>query len=294
MGSVRRDGYRLTWWLPGTLGAIPQVIIARPIESRRADTSTAGADQTAGTCVPTGSAVDSIVLKVRGEEAARTFIDPGNTDPAVLIDGVTDLTLRNFTVINATAGVSVINTSTGIMIANNVFDTVSGVGVTVDVSSSAEILYNVFWDNGTAVFRSITDAEVRNNIFVGNTLTIAPILPILDPNLNVDFNCFFLNDDVSSRGSNPVTGDPLFVETALRDFHLRVGSACIDAGDPDPGQNDFIDGTRADIGAYGGPLADVRPYPVAAPTVSDSSAVSPPPYNVDLSWDANFAFSINL
>ncbi|NOR17758.1 hypothetical protein GQ543_08650, partial [candidate division WOR-3 bacterium] len=42
--------------------------------------------------------------------------------------------------------------------------------------------------------------------------------------------------------------DPMFVDTLNRDFHLTVGSPCIDAGDPaftyDP------DGTITDIGAY--------------------------------------------
>ena len=39
---------------------------------------------------------------------------------------------------------------------------------------------------------------------------------------------------------------------------LLPGSACIDAGDPDPLAND-VDGSRADIGAFGGPLGDWAP-----------------------------------
>jgi len=49
-------------------------------------------------------------------------------------------------------------------------------------------------------------------------------------------------------GTGNIYQDPLFVNTAGKDFHLQVSSPCIDMGDPslelDP------DGTRADIGAY--------------------------------------------
>jgi len=38
------------------------------------------------------------------------------------------------------------------------------------------------------------------------------------------------------------------------DYHLQSWSPCIDAGDPDPQYND-PDGTRNDMGAYGGPEA---------------------------------------
>jgi hypothetical protein len=44
--------------------------------------------------------------------------------------------------------------------------------------------------------------------------------------------------------------DPLFI--GYDDYHLQSGSPCIDAGHPDPQYND-PDGTRNDMGAYGGP-----------------------------------------
>ena len=44
--------------------------------------------------------------------------------------------------------------------------------------------------------------------------------------------------------------DPLFI--GYNDYHLSPGSPCIDAGNPDPQYND-PDGSRNDMGAYGGP-----------------------------------------
>ena len=55
--------------------------------------------------------------------------------------------------------------------------------------------------------------------------------------------------------------NPLFVafsddgDPGNDDFHLQPGSPCIDAGYPDKIVND-VDGTRNDMGAYGGPLGD--------------------------------------
>ncbi len=57
----------------------------------------------------------------------------------------------------------------------------------------------------------------------------------------------------SGQDSHSFTVGPeaIFVNHIKADFHLRTGSPCIDAGDPAPEYND-PDGTRNDMGAYGG------------------------------------------
>ena len=55
--------------------------------------------------------------------------------------------------------------------------------------------------------------------------------------------------DPTGRDGNLST-PPLYIDPNAADFHLKAGSACIDAGDPamrDP------DGSRADMGSFGGP-----------------------------------------
>jgi hypothetical protein len=55
--------------------------------------------------------------------------------------------------------------------------------------------------------------------------------------------------------ASPVAGDPAFVDTAGRDFHLQVGSAAIDHGAASEVERDHDglsrdQGAGADIGAY--------------------------------------------
>jgi parallel beta-helix repeat protein len=123
-----------------------------------------------------------------------------------------------------------------------------------------------------------TGCVVRNNILCGgarggfefdNTGTLA--------GLQMDYNLFYSADlgplvvaredtnewitlsqwqavagqDGHSFGAAPVA---VFVNYPAADFHLKAGSPAINAGDPAPAYND-PDGTRNDLGAYGGPAA---------------------------------------
>ena len=61
--------------------------------------------------------------------------------------------------------------------------------------------------------------------------------------------------DGSFRGLNGnISADPLFVNPKDGDFRLRPASPCRDTGNPDPIYHD-PDGSKNDMGAYGGPKA---------------------------------------
>ena len=63
------------------------------------------------------------------------------------------------------------------------------------------------------------------------------------------------NGVAEQGGSNGnITVDPLFTDASGNDFTLQSTSPCIDAGNSDPIYND-PDGSRNDMGAYGGPKA---------------------------------------
>lgn len=65
----------------------------------------------------------------------------------------------------------------------------------------------------------------------------------------------FMVGGVSDPGEGDLTDDPQFVDPNLGDFTIRTASPMIDAGNPDAAYND-TDGSRADMGVYGGPEGD--------------------------------------
>lgn len=79
---------------------------------------------------------------------------------------------------------------------------------------------------------------------------------------------------VSSTAGNLFI-DPLFVNPDTADFHLQSASLCIDAGMVSSTYND-PDGTRNDMGVYGGPgAASFWPEPAGGPVVTEL-LVTPP------------------
>ncbi len=80
---------------------------------------------------------------------------------------------------------------------------------------------------------------ILNNIIYWNTP---------DNILGADIIASYSNIEGDFTGEGNIAFDPLFVDTAGRDFNLQSGSPCIDAGDTSAVYND-PDNTRNDIGA---------------------------------------------
>lgn len=109
---------------------------------------------------------------------------------------------------------------------------------------------DVYWGGSPAYLIYVSgSANVYNNIFVGNEIE-----RLFAPDAYASYNGIYDNPIASDyyAETGDVLRDPEFVDPEAGDFRLADGSPCIDAGDPDDELND-TDGTRNDLGAYGGP-----------------------------------------
>ncbi len=161
---------------------------------------------------------------------------------------------------------------------NNVFsgnEAVSG-GAVYLLGTDGAFRYNHFVDNsasdsGGAIGLQLSDASVVGNLFAYNSGAAAVLLKTgtlgaLDYNLWFDTS---LPIGGAPIGANDVEADPLFLawsddgDGTNDDLHFGSGSPGIDAGD----LLDFdTDGSRADIGAYGGEAIGTVPGGTTPPT----------------------------
>ncbi|HET8698013.1 MAG TPA: CFI-box-CTERM domain-containing protein [Gammaproteobacteria bacterium] len=225
-------------------------------------------------------------VDVRGRETGRVILTPRNgAAPIVSFTNVQGVLLSNITFTGVDVAVEV-RDSLGVTIANNVFESIVGTALRTDAASSVQVSNNVFESSGTAIERGSAATRVTNNIFAGNRRALSAPNDNADSGPNVSFNCFFGNaDPLAGQGTSVQLGDPAFVDTARRDFHLQQKSACLDAGTG----TDVIDSSVADMGAYGGGLADTAPFPVPKPDARvDASGKA-----IVLGWQPNLSYHVS-
>jgi hypothetical protein len=209
------------------------------------------------------------------------------------------------------------------IIANNY--STNSVGGIKCINSAIEITNNLIVNNSGSysaiILQNGSDVEFTNNTIANNeangvnayTCFILSSDPVIKNCIINDSNPIFFASgtiDVTYtcisggyEGTGNIDEDPLFAaptagdgtgyDGLAADWSLQAGSLCINAGDPDAMYND-TDGTRNDMGAYGGPT----PYELE-PTDSDDNTVNvaainsisvyPNPFNPT----ANIALSIN-
>jgi hypothetical protein len=146
--------------------------------------------------------------------------------------------------------------------------------------------------------RALDRAYIYNNIFAGMNPRIIFYFSIPDSSdIRITYNCFYSNypmtrphiGQISGTGTidsvyGNVYADPMFVDPDNGDLRLQKGSPCIDAGAPwilDP------DGTRSDIGAFGGPGGSVYIYQDLPPRAPVDMTATRDCNRVILSWERN-------
>lgn len=227
-----------------------------------------------------------------GAETARTFLKARDSSkPVITASGVSSCRISRFTFIgSSTTGIQLSNGS-AVTIAANVFNLgTSGTAViATDTADASVITNNTFYANKQAISRAGSGTKIQNNIFASNTSAI----PGADVATAISYNLFFANSTSDEIGTNATTSsDPLFVSPANRDFHLKSDSKAIDVGTGT--DNDLVDGSLPDLGAYGGQYADPKPYPVQGVRWSGSNlAVISPAFELTLSWAPNESYLID-
>ncbi len=127
----------------------------------------------------------------------------------------------------------------------------------------AEAANNVFYGNGFAISLAGVGPEVvvRNNVMLWSGSAFTGVASGHDIDYNVVWDETLpesMRWPESDHGAHAMFVDPELVDPNAGDFHLRVGSPLVDAGDPDSAYDD-ADGSRNDIGAFGGPYGNWTP-----------------------------------
>ena len=132
---------------------------------------------------------------------------------------------------------------------------------------SAKIQNNILRNSNSdySIWSMNDDPVIHNNILVKNEKGIYGWI------VKADYNLFWknlLDYNNSNYGDSDIVADPMFVKDTIPtangnyDFHLQKYSPAIDKGDPNILD---VDGSRSDIGMYGGPFGETYTYQDLAP-----------------------------
>jgi len=199
----------------------------------------------------------------------------GHAGCGIYVDGDYSPTIRNNVIVDNHIGIGIWygaapNVRNNI-IKNN-FDSIYVYG-SEEKPSNPSIINNTIANNerGGITLREEVSPVIMNNIIIDhldgwwwggvyhdnswgihlNYVTGSPALSYNDL-WNNDVN--YMKDNKSDEtlaGIGSISADPIFLDALNNDYRLDLLSPCINAGDPDPLYND-LDGTRNDMGAYGG------------------------------------------
>ena len=237
-------------------------------------------------------------VPIIGKETARTILSGAGLSGALITaNNVSNVTIKNFTIINAAIGIA-ISTNASVNITGNVFQVGSGnTAVSVQNSPATTIINNTFYLNGTAISNGTDNIVITNNIFSTNALAISSQAALTNTTYNAYHNN--TNDsngtvtlDANSLPNISVSApaDPLFVDPANLDFHLKAGSPCHSYGVTNAGNPNYpnvFDGTTFDMGAYGGTNSDTIPFPLSDLIITNTTSTS-----ITLGWSPNNCYLV--
>jgi parallel beta-helix repeat protein len=115
--------------------------------------------------------------------------------------------------------------------------------------SNCTIVRNSSQSCGALYFTGSSAARILNTIFWQNDDDL-----ILDFSSTADVSYSNISDSRFSGQNGNISSDPLFMNLEAGDYRLNPDSPCVDTGNPSS-EYDDPDGSRNDMGAFGGPGA---------------------------------------
>lgn len=175
---------------------------------------------------------------------------------------------------NATRGIHCSGGGNTTKISDNIIKN-NPLGIWCRLGAASVIKNNLIYNNGMAISTTMATSSlvIRNNTIVNNTYGINNLMgtqPIISNcivwgcnvdlyNCNATYSCISDSNDIGNADTTyNICSDPCFVNSDTNDFHLGVGSPCINAGDMNLNDANGIDldgkpqlsGGRIDIGCY--------------------------------------------
>jgi hypothetical protein len=209
-----------------------------------------------------------------GATISRNRID-GGRGSGILLNGGTLTVSNNW--ITCGAGLQpaiMMMNALSATVRNNIIcdSSTHGTGVTVNSSTSVDVVNNTFITHLRGIVETSSPARILNNIITG----AADHALQGSADASSDYNDLWnnaANYNGLAPGGNDISKDPQFRNPALGDYRLWASSPCINAGSP---AAEFLDrdGSRNDVGAYGGPFADSTLFTCGSTVLSFDSVAS--------------------
>jgi hypothetical protein len=148
-------------------------------------------------------------------------------------------------------------------------------------SFNSEVAYHTS-SPGKTIIRNNIAKDVFRGVQTGNGTVI--------PDYNLFWNVQELISGTAVLGDSNITADPMFIKDTIPnsqldfDYHLQAYSPAIDKGDPSIKD---VDGSRSDIGMFGGPLGEKYSYKDLAPKSPRNLSATIDTNYILLKWNKN-------
>ena len=229
---------------------------------------------------------NSIIITNEQQDARGIYISGGNNS------SLDNIVIVNPAAISTVAGIGIDYYVLKNVIKNNIVSGYS-IGINGSALDTAIVLDNIAVNDKERGITINSKSYIRNNISAHNNLGLG--YPSI---AHSDYNLYWGNNtNVSGElAEHDIVANPMFIKDTIPvyggsyDYHLQAYSPAIDSGDPNILD---VDGTRSDIGAYGGPLGESYKYPDLAPRPPVNLSGHYDSLGVSVKWNRNTEADFN-